>query len=214
MSLSGNVITRKRNLRGNCTNEKRITELKRILEKYQIGQMKFREVYFAKQSGETDQIFFVNIYGNMRTSVLVIESNDKTNVGNEYDIVQLKKKNDNDNETLFKGNRYYRRFMSDLESKFRLELTDYKYFEIKSGTSFMAIENPMIYSVSINDNLSTCYYLVVGDLITKFNLMTKIDPTYGVEMYDESQPLIKQAIDSFPKDDTQTVDDIQLTDNM
>lgn len=76
------------------------------------------------------------------------------------------------------GNKFHRHFISDLTSKFKLEqYSQYKYLELKVESSFMLIENPGVFRISVTDLDKDI--LIIGDLQLKSGVVKQIDPNYG-----------------------------------
>lgn len=83
------------------------------------------------------------------------------------------------------GNKHLRNFIADVQKKFYLEpLKDYKYFDIKSNTTMMIIEQARVYRIVLPDCIKDIYHVIVGDLQLKSALVQKIDPGYdSSELY-------------------------------
>jgi hypothetical protein len=78
-----------------------------------------------------------------------------------------------------KRNKFYRNFMKDLRSKFKLsEVPDTKYFEVKMESTPMIIEDAKVYNLEMPENTPYSYLLVVGDLQMKSAVLRQIDPAY------------------------------------
>lgn len=99
-----------------------------------------------------------------------------------------------------KENKYIRTLIKDLKKKFILEkIQNIKYIELTVETCPMVIENPRVYIIN-NKN----FYLILGDMMTKSNIIKQIDPAYKVdELFDaqnEFMERIKVVEDSKKKD--------------
>lgn len=80
------------------------------------------------------------------------------------------------------GNKYYRSFMKDLKYKFSITETPvYKYFEAKAQSTDMIIDGVRTYEISMPENVTEKYLLIIGDLQMKSNLIRQIDPAYKCE---------------------------------
>lgn len=82
-------------------------------------------------------------------------------------------------------NKAIRKFKADLEKMFKTkfslnECPDLKYFEFKMDTAEMVVEDGKIYKISneINDHF---YYVIIGDLMMKSQMLRNIDPTYNMD---------------------------------
>lgn len=80
------------------------------------------------------------------------------------------------------GNRFYRNFIRDIKSKFTLvENKEFCFFEVKSISAEMIITNAKVYQINISNqptNTKEIYLLVKGDLQMKYDVISRIDPSY------------------------------------
>ena len=81
------------------------------------------------------------------------------------------------------GNKYFRNFMKDIKNKFILQdEPSIKYVEVKAETTDMIIDGVKAYKIMISaSNIKETYFLFIGDLQMKSNLIQQIDPTYKVD---------------------------------
>ena len=93
---------------------------------------------------------------------------------------QLEKKQNR--ATTIKGNKFFRNFMKDLQSKFQTEpLTQYRYLEVKADATMMVIDNVKLFRIVMPTNTRYHYLLAIGDLQLKSGLMRQIDPAYHTD---------------------------------
>ena len=82
------------------------------------------------------------------------------------------------NTTRNKENKYLRKFMTNIRSKFIMEeQMGYKYFEVKYETTDMVINNAKVHKFAMK---GTCF-IIIGDLQMKSKLALEIDPAYKVD---------------------------------
>lgn len=72
--------------------------------------------------------------------------------------------------------------MKDLKAKFVLkEKSEFKYFEVKLDSTDMVVDNAKVYEIVMPTNSKETYFLVMGDLVKKRDLIRQIDPAYKSE---------------------------------
>lgn len=122
------------------------------------------------------------------------------------------------------GNKYYRKFMSDIRSKFNLEpVSDIRYLELKVNSTKMVVDGPTVYRLEMPLNVTDDYYLFIGDLQMKNGLIKTIDPTYKFDnVISEHYEMLERikakekantSVFSDELDDLKDVDDL-LDDNL
>lgn len=89
-------------------------------------------------------------------------------------------------ETLTR-NKYHRNFMSDLKSKFDLgNRLNFKYLELRMETADAIIVDTEVFEIKIPGQKER-YFIIIGDLQMKRELINQIDPSYGSEKVIEEQ---------------------------
>lgn len=158
-----------------------------ICDKNNVHVLTFRECMLINDTIEN--ISYNEIRGNMRAGILIIDLIDITTETGVYDLLELEKKKITNAENTIndqqkvdsdhKGNKFYRRFLSDIQKSFNLKDEKiYKYFEIKIETTSLIIETPKTYRLTIENKN---YLFVAGDLKMKSKLMREKDPTYKLD---------------------------------
>lgn len=108
------------------------------------------------------------------------------------------------------GNKHHRNFISDLTSKFKLQqYSQYKFLELKVGSSFMIIDNPGVFRVSITDVDKDI--LIIGDLQQKSSVLKEIDPNYGASDVLKDQEKFMEQIKTKESDGLDTSNMPELT---
>lgn len=80
------------------------------------------------------------------------------------------------------GNKFYRKFMKDIKSKFVLVPDpNIKYLEVKAETTDMVIDNTKAYRIIMPDKIKEQYIMFIGHLQMKSGLLREIDPTIGFD---------------------------------
>ena len=78
------------------------------------------------------------------------------------------------------GNKFFRGFMTDVRSKFKLEFQyQYKFAEFKADGTDMIIDNVDVYKVVLLENVC---FMVIGDFQMKSSVIKQIDPTYEADV--------------------------------
>ena len=79
------------------------------------------------------------------------------------------------------GNRYYKKFIRDVNAKYTLtERPEFKYFETQTGSTYMVMDSVKVYEINMPVSIKDKYLLIIGDLQLKSALCRQIDPTYNI----------------------------------
>ena len=113
------------------------------------------------------------------------------------------------------GNKYYRRFMDDIKSKFTLEAqSNIKYFEVKANSTDMVIEDPTVYKLVMPATAKQTYLLIIGDLQMKSAIVRRIDPAYKAEVMFKEQNDFLERIKAKENAKTEGLNEMTLEDEL
>jgi hypothetical protein len=94
---------------------------------------------------------------------------------------------EHEKEETFTRNKYHRNFMADLKSKFDLgKRLNFKYLELRMETADAVIVDTEVYEIKFSGQTER-YFIIIGDLQMKRELINQIDPSYGSEKVIEEQ---------------------------
>ena len=86
------------------------------------------------------------------------------------------------NQPVDKKNKNYRNFMKDIKSKFVLKpITEYGYFIALEGTTNFIVVAPIVSEIIMPPLSKNRYFLIEGDIQSKWDVIKQIDPTYKAE---------------------------------
>jgi len=87
------------------------------------------------------------------------------------------------------GNKYFRGFMQEIKSRYRLDFQDqYKFAEFKVESTDMIIDDVDIYKVKSN------LFLIIGDFQMKSSVVRQLDPSFDAETATETHQKFMNSI--------------------
>lgn len=166
--------------------KKRLEEIEKLKDEQNVDHQKMMELIDPKNEIENP----------IPEDITRVEDNVNPKLKSKRDKALKKIKelqNDADKRAKKDGNKYHRKLIKDIKTKFVLEEQfQYNFCEVKVDVTDMVIDKAKIYKMMV-PNTKKIYFLVVGDIQMKNGLIKQMDPCY------KSERLLQDQTEFFEK---------------